>query len=101
MSRGTNFGGEPGIKFQTYREGEERGERKEKERGQKREGKRKGQEREEKRKGTGSDRSCGNFMYTRRNSPDTFILLKFLALNEYRDSQTYTSSSEKPYTSTQ
>ena len=49
MSRGTNFGGEPGIKFQTYREGEERGERKEKEKGQKKEGKRKGQEREERR----------------------------------------------------
>ena len=37
-------------------------------------------------------------MHTRR---DTFIFLKFLALNEYRDSHTYTSSSEKPCTSTQ
>ena len=37
-------------------------------------------------------------MHTRR---DTFIFLKFLALNEYRDSHTNTSSSEKPCTSTQ
>ena len=86
------------MKFQTYREGG-RGERKE-ERG--------GKRIEKGRAGEGGEkglvqvtevvRTC---MYTRRNTPVTFIFLKFLALNEYRDSHTYTSSSEKPCTSTQ
>ena len=96
------------MKFQTYREG---GEREEERRGK---GKEKGRkEREKGRRGRRRERGLvqvtevvGTCMYT-RNTPVTFIFLKFLVLNEYRDLHTYTSSSEKPctvvqrYTSTQ
>ena len=107
-----------GERRREERGGEEKGgeeERREEEKGERRRGgeerreeeKRRGERRREgRKKEVGEDEKgmvqvievVGAHLHTGK---DTFIFLKFLAFNEYRDSHTNTSSSEKPCTSTQ